>query len=158
MSIWNSLPHIGFDTWEEDPVPFQGGQVRSYVDGWSNHYPTTDDTAELPAMIDTASIAPWCVPGHEDSDGRNDDGERCVGPWLRLSVDSPDTHIPIRTPEEIAERIAAWAGGETPPTDIEVGAWQHVSVVLDEPAVRSLVESLTEWLDHPKLHPTEAPT
>jgi hypothetical protein len=128
MSIWCSRATIGTDReWprDEDDPP---GDVRSYVDGWSNHYPTTDGTAEQPACIDTAHIAPWCVPGWWASLAHDK-----VGPWFRLSVDAPDTHMDSR--------------------GVTVGPWRHVSVVLDEAAVRSLVDELQSWLDTPKARP-----
>lgn len=152
MSIWCSRPLIGTDPdWprhDDDPP----GDVRSYVSGWSNHYPTTDDTAELPAWIDTASIAPWCVPGWG---GREDECQMHVGPWLRLSVDAPHTRIPPRTPEEMAEWVAAWESGEPPDIEVAVGPRRHVAVVLDEAAVRSLVDDLLDWLATPKVRPED---
>jgi hypothetical protein len=129
MSIWCSHEPIGFDDfpprrWKRP----RGGQVRSYATGWSNHYPTTDDTVEQRAMIDLASIAPWCVPGHEQHDGR----DLATGPWIRLSVHS----------RRHAHFDPATAIGP-----------EHADVVMDEPAVRELVRQLTEWLDRPKVKP-----
>lgn len=151
MSIWCSRPMIGTDPcWPDEDEDGAPGDVRSYVEGWSNHYPTTDGTAERAAAIDTASIPAWCVPGH----GGDFEEPRRLGPWLRLSVVSPDTHVRPRTPEQEAERSAAWQRGETPKVDVDVGTEpRYVSVVLDEAAVRSLVADLTEWLDTPKVHP-----
>ena len=134
MSIWCSRPHVGFELhWEPDPDEDhpQGGQVRTYVDGWSNHFPTTDGDAEQEAMIDTAHIAPWCTPGWEN---REAECQMMAGPWLRLSVSGPRTEI---------SRGA-----------VKVG--QHhlsVSVVLDEAAVDALIADLIEWRDTPKTRP-----
>ena len=90
MSIWCSLETIGWDDdrWTDidgNPITAErhGGEVRSYANGWSNHYPTTDGEVEQRASIDLADISAWCVPGHQDI--ANFD-ER--GPWLRLSVNS----------------------------------------------------------------------
>lgn len=62
MSIWCSLPNIGFD----DEVDESVGQVRSYASGWSNHYPTTDGTVERDATLDLAYIPAWCAGGDDD--------------------------------------------------------------------------------------------
>jgi hypothetical protein len=133
MSIWCSRPHIGFDDfWEPNRKRPAGGQVRSYATGWSNHYPTTDDTVEQRAMVDTAHIAPWCVPGH-DGDYEN---ERRVGPWLRLGVHG---------------RAQDYRGRE-----LILGGHVDLSVVLDENAVRALVADLQDWLDTPKARPKKA--
>lgn len=156
MSIWCSRPHVGFDLyWEPDPDEDnpQGGQVRSYVDGWSNHYPTTDDTAERPAAVNTAHIAPWCTPGWED---REDECDGKAGPWLRLSIDAPDTHVEHHSPEVLRERAKAWERGERPETAVVVGEDLHVSVVLDEEAVHALIQDLIEWRDTPKTRPPDA--
>lgn len=120
MSIWCSQPSIGHDQWTDDPPV---GDVRSYAEGWSNHYPTTDGAVEQPANIDLAHTPVWCVPGHHD-----DDDER-VGPWLRLGVYTTDHD------------------GYT------VGNPKSATVVMDEAAVTALRDQLTEWLDHPKAQP-----
>lgn len=120
MSIWVSRPGIGFDELEDAPA----GQVRSYANGWSNHYPTTDGTVEREASVDTAHVPAWCVPGHED----NFDGET-VGGWLRLTVRT--TEHDFWSPRRV------------------VGD-QVASVVIDEDAARALVADLRDWLDTPK--------
>lgn len=121
MSIWCSLPAIGFDDDElDEPV----GQVRSYASGWSNHYPTTDGTVERDATLDLAYIPAWCAGGDDDSDA--------VGPWLRLGVRSHAHNY--SSPAEVVGRADA-------------------TVVLDEDAVRALVDQLTQWLARPKVSP-----
>lgn len=127
MSIWASLPALGQSDDEED----ERAEVWSYVDGWSNRYPSphSPDAVEHGAVIDLATIPPYCVPGHHgDADHPN------LGPWLRVIVDSweHDYH----TPKE--------RGG---------GRAERASIVMDEDAVRRFVEMLTEWLDRPKVHP-----
>jgi hypothetical protein len=125
MSIWASQPVIGHDDDEVEPR----GDVRSYIVGWSNHYP---DHMERPSAIDLAHIPAWCVPGHGDHTGQDGD-DVVVGPWLRLSIDTVDHHI---------------FGGK-----VVVGRDVHVSVVLDEAAVNALIDDLIEWRDTPKVHP-----
>lgn len=124
MSIWCSLPSIGHDNWHDG---IRGGEVRSYANGWSNHYPTTDGDVEQPACVDLATIPAWCVPGNEDRDGGGE-----LGPWLRLSAYGHE-HDP-HAPTIIVSRSST-------------------SVVMSEPAVRQLVADLTEWLETPKVHP-----
>lgn len=123
MSIWCSWPTVGHDD-ESD-----GGNVRSYATGWSNHFPTDDFERE--SSMDLATIAPWCVPGHHDSDGEQ--GE--VGPWLRLGMVTwrHDFHNPKRRPTKQLD----------------------AAVVMDEAAVRLLRDQLTTWLELPKLHPRQ---
>jgi hypothetical protein len=75
MSIWCSLPAIGFAAELDEPV----GQVRSYASGWSNHYPTTDGAVEREAALDLAYIPAWCAGGA-------DDDFEVVGPWFRLGL------------------------------------------------------------------------
>ena len=134
MSIWCSQEAIGFDdAWRRAQKP-HGGQVRSYASGWSNHYPTTDGKVERRACIDLATIAPWCVPGHDDIEGF--EGMAC-GPWLRLCLNSSDHDY--HNPRSIL-------GPE------------NASVVMDEAAVREMVAQLTEWLNRPKVHPPQEPT
>lgn len=128
MSIWCSHPLIGTDPYWERDHDDPPGDVRSYAEGWSNHYP--DNDVEQPAAIDTAHIAPWCVPGWWD---REDELDGKVGPWLRLAVMTwkHDRKTCVATDESI-----------------------DASVVLDEDAVRSLVADLTDWLGTPKVHPS----
>jgi hypothetical protein len=118
MSIWCSLPVIGFDEFD-DPV----GQVRSYANGWSNHYPTTDGVVERDATINLAYIPAWCAGGP-------DDDFESVGPWVRLGVRSY-LHD-MSAPTETARKVEA-------------------VVVMDEDAVRVLVGELNQWLDRPKV-------
>jgi hypothetical protein len=80
VSIWCSREAIGYDDIFEDGAT-NHGEVVAYANGWSNHYPTTDGTAETPACISLATIPPWCVPGHRD-----EYAEHVVGPWLRLDL------------------------------------------------------------------------
>ena len=125
MSIWVSHEIVGHDVYP-DGHEIRGGQVRSYCEGWSNHYPTTDVEGE--ASIDLASIPVWCVPGHHDefSDDR--------GPWLRLGIHTePGTWETERSSGPLSDRV----------------------VVMDEDAVRCLVDDLTAWLNTPKAHPVK---
>lgn len=110
-----------------------GGEVRSYAVGWSNHYPTTDDTVERRASVDIASLAWFCVPGRseDDADAIPPD-QHAVGPWLRLWVGTSE-HNQSKPSEVLGEL--------------------HAAVVMDEAAVRALHEQLGEWLGVPKVHP-----
>lgn len=125
MSIWASDASIGFDQFDDEP---QVGEVRSYATGWSNHYPTTDGEVERPALIDTAHLPPWCVPGHDDVDTY--DGQ--IGPWLRLGV-------------------SGWQHNYFKPSEV-IGE-VDVQVVLDVEAVRALHSHLTWWLEQEKVYP-----
>lgn len=127
MSIWCSNSVIGHDPHDDEPV--EQVQVRSYANGWSNHYPTTDGTVERDASIDTSFIPAWCAGGE-------DDDYESVGPWLRLGVKS-------------------WRHDWREPTEL-VGP-ETADVVMDESAVRTLVDQLNEWLARPKVAP-EAPS
>lgn len=129
MSIWCSWEAVGWDDEADEPTP--NGSVRSYASGWSNHYPTNDDTVEMPSTISLAHIAPWCVPGHPDAT-ETAAGE--CGDWLRLTVDT-------------------WEHNWKAPTSI-IGDL-NASVVLDETAARTLRDQLTDWLARPKLTPKE---
>lgn len=132
MSIWISTTHVGHDP--DDGL--RGGEVRSYADGWSNHYPTTDGEAEQPAFLSLAVIPSWCVPGYEG----DEEDALPLGPWLRLDLDAPAA-------------LTWWTGvGEAPkPAPI------HASAVLDRAAVVQLVGDLTEWLTNAPPEPSEAP-
>ena len=125
MSIWCSGPSIGFDAYDDEPQP-NGGQVRSYATGWSNHYPTIDGDVEREASIELATIPAWCAGG-EACDSAS------VGRWLRLSVDTSEHNF--NKPTEVVGCV-------------------HASVVMDEAAVRHLAQELTEWLAIPKVSPT----
>ena len=123
MSIWCSREHIGNETdWPEPGMP---GVVASYAEGWSNHYPDPVAGPESECGISTAHIPTWCVPGHEETAGVDD--ERPFGEWLRLDVNGweHDFHNPRVRPTE--QRL--------------------VSVVLDETAARSLAAELLAWAD-----------
>ena len=124
MSIWSSRTDIGaYDLpGEEDKPP---GEVRSYAEGWSNHYPTDD--VEKPAFVGTASIPPWCVPGHFDDPASED---MATGPWLRLHV-------------------ATWNEDYGMPM-IANGA----TVILDVEAARSLAAELLSWAEERHIEPT----
>jgi len=125
MSIWASLPNIGHDEFEDE----SRGIVVSYVDGWSNHYPSPDEGPEHPSSIDLATMPPWCVPGWSEHDG---DDMSC-GPWLRLCVHG-------------------WLHDWHNPRDGEVTE-ESASVVMDEAAARELHQQLSDWLARPKVHP-----
>lgn len=157
MSIWCSWPHIGTDPtvmydagdgiFEVDlgdgeqargrePVEQrpERGNVLSYAEGWSNHYPDLTGEAERPAVIALASMPEWCVPGCDESGDYE-----ITGPWLRLDVAAPET-------------LSFWTKDGERPTVENRGAL----VVLDEEAVRSLRDDLTDWLDRPKAYPKES--
>lgn len=127
MSIWCSLPTIGFDDADEPEAPV--GQVRSYANGWSNHYPSCGGTVEREAALDLAYIPSWCAGGHEDDES--------VGPWLRLGLRSS-----VHNFEAPAEVLGS----------------AQADVVLDEDAVRALVGELTAWLERPKVAPDQVET
>lgn len=125
MSIWSSRADIGYDEWPgEEPKP--PGDVRSYAVGWSNHYPTPD--VEKPAFIGTASIPPWCVPGHQDEAA---DEDMATGPWLRV-------HVVTWNDEYDRPMIADGA-----------------TVILDVDAARSLAAELLSWADGEHIEPKE---
>ena len=138
MSIWCSWESIGWEP-EADVIYGNGrraterahmerGAVRAYRAGFSNHYPDDSDPG---AWVDVASIPAWCVPGHDDE---RDDS---LGPWLRLSVGSPDA-------------LTWW---QKTPDDQPMSAPVFADVVLDEAAVRSLRDDLTAWLNREKARP-----
>jgi len=136
VSIWASHnDEVGRTTTETGwPEEFDGS-VRTYADGWSNHYPTDD--VEKPAAVSLAEIPPWCVPGHgEASEGRGaDDPEYSEnpGPWLRMSLLTqsrrrddghpviPDGATVVINPDAaraLAAALTAWAdGGHTMPKE-----------------------------------------
>lgn len=147
MSIWCSGETIGYEDESLLTGVIEGGEVRepqshwagngvvlSYAHGWSNHYP--DGTAEHPASIDLATIPPWCVPDHRDEDDWS-----TVGPWLRLSVDSP---LAVTMWEKDAD------GNPAPHPE-------SATVVLDEEAAETLRDLLSAWLERPKVRPTTEP-
>ena len=122
MSIWASRINIGHDNspWPEERPP---GEVRSYANGWSNHYPTPD--VEKPAFVGTAHIPPYCVPGHGDDAA----SEEATGPWLRLHV-------------------AVWNEELGSPMIPDGGA-----IILDPDAARSLAAELLSWADSEHVQP-----
>lgn len=135
MSIWGSHGDIG---WDYDENKFDGGEVRAYANGWSNHYPSAD--VEAPASIGLADIPAYCVPGHDQS-GENFTCSGCGeyhdayperGEWVRLDIDSLGA---LSWPEPI-----------------------HASVVLDEQAARSLADALIAWAIRPVVRATTPPT
>ena len=147
MSIWCSWPHIGTDPtdWQDmkgRPIPKKAkrGTVLSYAQGFSNHHPDTSGSHERPAVIALASIAPWCVPGHDEKCepcGTHHDVE--VGPWLRLEVAAPET-------------LNFWTkDAEGNPTVEAEGA----TVVLDRKAAKALRNDLNRWLKAEHLEPVE---
>lgn len=129
MSIWASLQGVG-EFYNEDDPQRPPGVVASFATGWSNHYPDPDNGPEKVASVGLALVPSWCVPGHRDTELYDH-----VGPWLRLGVCSHEHDF--------------HEGGK--PTGNE----EQADVVMDEDAVRSLVEQLTSWLDLPKVRPTE---
>ena len=147
MSIWCSDTTTGFDDGAEPGTPQPvGGQVLSFADGFSNHHPTTARTKEGPAAVELASIAPWCVPGH-DTDANAGGCRTChayhdypeCGPWVRLDLNSPHA-------------LTWWNPDDLPnPQPAPI----HASVVLDEAAARALAANLVAWADRPKVHPVK---
>lgn len=144
MSIWCSWPEVGYDIEppgievihigdRPDPSIPQGGEVRSYAVGFSNHYPTRDGEYEQPAHVGINHCPVWCVPGHRD-----EYDDETVGEWVRLDVYTAahDFH----------------QGGK--PT----GEYDLASVVMDEAAARALAADLLEWADRPKAFPIEGTT
>lgn len=147
MSIWCSHDHIGTDpnAWIDadtgKPIPRapHRGNVLSYAEGFSNHHPDLTGTHERPAGIATASIAPWCVPGHDEdcqTCKRSHYGGDEVGPWLRIEVAAP-------------ESLNFWTPSQEPEVE-EQGA----TVVLDVEAVTALRDDLDRWLDQRHLYPS----
>lgn len=157
MSIWISGQHIGTDptvmyeagdgVYEVDlgdgkqargrqPVEQKAerGNVLSYANGWSNHYPDLTGEAERPAVLATAWVPHWCVPGVEEGDYDYE----ALGQWLRLEVAAPTT-------------LNFWRKNDDgSPLMEDEGA----SIVLDKEAVRSLRDDLTLWLDRATVEPT----
>lgn len=133
MSIWCSHEDVGYEVGLKDAAKYdpRGGEVRSYAEGFSNHYPTTDGEWEQPASVGIAHVAPWCVPGWE---GREDDLDypQC-GPWVRLDVVTHEH---------------TWEDGGKP-----TGRDLFAAVVMDEAAARTLAADLLEWADREKVHP-----
>jgi hypothetical protein len=118
-----------------NPIPkvAERGHVLSWANGWSNHYPDHTGEAERPAVLSTAWLPPYCVPGHREPAVDYD----AVGPWLRIEVACP-------------EALNFWEkDADGNPVVEEEGA----TVVLDEEAVRSLRDDLTHWLEMDKVHP-----
>lgn len=108
MSVWSSLPHIGWDEVEG----FRGGAVYGYGDGRYPH------PARLLGCVDLAHIPAWCVPGHGDAD----ESDECdmVGPWLRLSITTRDENADAELDENAAralrDDLSAWlARGKVQP-------------------------------------------
>jgi hypothetical protein len=147
MSIWCSWPWVGHDPFDGEAP--RGGEVRTYAQGFSNHYPDTSGSHELPATIDLAHVAPWCVTGHDSGeapewrcsgcDESHESNERQVGAWLRLGIAA-------------AAGLNFWAkDAEGNPTRERVDA----EVVLDERAVLRLYHDLGDWLMLPKVRSAE---
>jgi hypothetical protein len=136
VSIWASKrDDVGRTTSASGWPDEFDGSVRTYADGWSNHYP--DDAVEKPAAVSLAEIPPWCVPGHrEASEGRGaDDAEYSEnpGPWLRMGLLTqsrrrddggpaiPDGSTVVMNPDaarQLGTALLAWAdGGHTQPKE-----------------------------------------
>ncbi len=126
MSIWCSYENIGWDEYSDDPTRPNGGEVRSYASGWSNHYPTTDGQVEQPASIGLATVPPWCVPGQDED---MDDWDR-TGPWIRLHVLSQEHEAGVATGER-----------------------SYSAVVLDVDAARTLGQQLLDWANSEHVEP-----
>lgn len=147
MSIWCSWPEIGFtieppgmtvvyldeqgnQVDAPDPNLVEGGEVRSYAVGFSNHYPTRDGEFEQPANVSLNHCPVWCVPGHHD-----EEDDKTVGEWVRLDV---------YTAEHDFDQ-----GGK--PT----GEYTLASVVMDEKAAAALAADLLDWVSRPKAYPVK---
>jgi len=126
VSIWASHnDEVGRTTTETGwPEEFDGS-VRTYADGWSNHYPTDD--VEKPAAVSLAGIPPWCVPGH-----RADEHLEHPGPWLRMSL---------------LTQSRRRDGGPVIP--------DGATVVINPAAARALAAALTAWADGGHTMPKE---
>jgi hypothetical protein len=128
MSIWQSTVDVG--TTGDFPLTFDG-TVRTYADGWSNHYPTDD--VELPAAVGLAQLAPHCVPGHLD-DAYDEDGPNGrPGPWLCMHMITQSRRRAAGAPRSI--------DGST--------------VLLNPDAARALAAALTAWADGGHTMPIE---
>ena len=157
MSIWCSWPHIGTDPTvmyevgdglyeleigggnkgrkpvEQRP---ERGNVISYAEGFSNHYPDLTGSHERPAALALATIPEWCVPGHDNS-GVYD----VVGPWLRVEVAAPEV-------------LNFWEKDDGGNPIVEA---EGATVLLDIEAATALRDDLTKWLRQPKAMPVEEP-
>ena len=128
MSIYGSTFSVGevSPVWDDDNSP---GVVLWRGIGGRNDWPIDGEHYHR-LSISGATIPAWCVPGHQGhEDPRNPccDGYATPGPWYRLGI------------------------YDEPPFD----GPQSVEALLDEDAVRSLRDALTDWLDKPKARPTE---
>jgi hypothetical protein len=129
MSIWAPKDIVG---WEDQFWGFlqekecHGGEVRTYAQGFSNHYPTTDDVFEKKASIELAEIPAWCVPGHTFE--AFEAIQTAIGPWLRLCIS--DAYQTTEPPDRNA-------------------------VVMDEKAVEALRDQLNLWLECKKIYPLD---
>lgn len=154
MSIWCSWSHIGTDMtdWYEVteglaemdlgdgerpkgrlvPKVAERGNVVSYAEGFSNHYPNLDGTHERPAAVAVAHIPSWCVPGYRDHEVFDE-----VGPWLRLEVAATQT-------------LNFWEKDEDGNPKVEDNG---ATVCLDVEAVTALRDDLNKWLEMEHLTP-----
>lgn len=124
MSIWASTDAVG----QRDHV--LDGTVRTYADGWSNHYPGPD--VERPASVGLAVIPAHCVPGRLD-DAYDGDEDGAPGPWLRMSL--------------LTESSRRADGHPVIP--------DGATVVMTPDAARTLGQALTAWADGGHTHPKE---
>lgn len=143
MSIWcGGFGRFGRGYSDYD-VEDRKGVVLSYATGWSNHYPD-ESGPERHAAIGLATVAPWCVPGHDQDGpdytctgcGKDHESGNESGAWLRMEV-------------------ASWEhsfndGGD--PT----GKGEGAMVSLDPTAARALGQALLDWAD--RRHVTPTPT
>lgn len=148
MSIWCNWEEIGYDVdpphlaemgveyvkLGDHPDPFvaERGEVLSYAEGFSNHYPTRDREYEQRANVNINHIPAWCVPGHRD-----DFSDRLIGEWTRLDIFTAEHDF--------------HQGGKPN------GQYISASVVMDEAAARALAADLLEWADRPKAYPVAEP-
>ncbi len=130
MSIWCSWTAIGFDRQSDG---HRRGDVRTYADGFSNHYPDQTGSHELEAGLGIDHAAPWCVPGHDECSDCDDE----VGHYLRLSMWDDGSLY--------------WSAKESPARREP----RYMAVVMDVEAARALRDDLDEWLAKAHIEPLE---
>lgn len=130
MSIWATHAEIGKPGTDPMSDDFDG-TVRTFADGWSNHYPTDD--VEKPASVGLAFMPAHCVPGYLD-DAYDGDEDGAPGPWLRMHL--------------LTESIRRNDDGPVIP--------DGATVILKPSAARTLGAALIAWADGGHTSPREA--
>lgn len=101
MSIYSSRVTVGHDAFQRQDI----GRVVAHPDNrlalvYGEHWPA--------GHVSTASIPPWCAPGHEE----DWDGAECA-PWLRLTVSAGglygDVLMDSGAARALAADLLAWA-------------------------------------------------